>query len=90
MLRYSLLITLLSIPSATGLAQEKPAPSTLAPAPAKHSPGAELAAKVREILDLNVYATRFFLGNMRLYPNAFTIVGLWYPKKTTKKAPTFW
>lgn len=37
--------------------------------------------KVREVCDLNEYATQFFLGNFYLHPTAFTIVGLWYPKR---------
>jgi hypothetical protein len=37
--------------------------------------------KLCEICDLSNYALRFFLGNFRLYPTAFTIVGLWYPKR---------
>jgi hypothetical protein len=37
--------------------------------------------RVREICDLDHYATKFFLGNFFLHPTAFTIVGLWYPKR---------
>lgn len=36
---------------------------------------------LNERCDLSRYALRFFLGNFRLYPTAFTIVGLWYPKR---------
>lgn len=36
-------------------------------------------ARVRECLDLQTHATRFFLGNFRLYQNRFSIAGLWYP-----------
>lgn len=39
--------------------------------------------KLTQICDLSKYSLRFFLGNFRLYPNAFTIVGLWYPKRVT-------
>jgi hypothetical protein len=39
--------------------------------------------KVREICDLKQYALRFFLGNLRLHPTAFTIVGLWHPKRAS-------
>jgi hypothetical protein len=39
--------------------------------------------KVQEICGLNQYALRFFLGNLRLHPTSFTIVGLWYPKRST-------
>jgi hypothetical protein len=37
--------------------------------------------RVREVLDLSRYSTKFFLGNFHLHPTAFAIVGLWYPKK---------
>ena len=37
--------------------------------------------RVRECLDLNDYAIRFFLGNIKQHPTRFTIVGLWYPKR---------
>ena len=36
---------------------------------------------VRDALNLATHASRFFLGNFRLHPNRFTIVGLWYPKR---------
>lgn len=36
---------------------------------------------VRKSLDLTTHAARFFLGNFRLHPTAFSIVGLWYPKR---------
>jgi hypothetical protein len=36
---------------------------------------------VREHMDLDKYAIRFFLGNIKQHPTSFTIVGLWYPKK---------
>ncbi len=38
-------------------------------------------AKVKEVCDLTTHATRFFLGNIHQHPMAFTIVGLWYPKR---------
>lgn len=42
---------------------------------------AKAIEKVRDVLDLNKYATKFFLGNFFLHPTAFTIAGLWYPKR---------
>lgn len=42
-------------------------------------------AKVEEICDLNKYALRFFLGNLHQHPTAFTIVGLWYPKRSAAR-----
>ncbi len=41
--------------------------------------------KLNSICDLSVYSLCFFLGNFRLYPTAFTIVGLWYPKRATDR-----
>lgn len=41
---------------------------------------AKALAKVQEILDLETYAVKFFLGNIHRHPRAFTIVGIWYPK----------
>lgn len=32
--------------------------------------------------------TRFFLGNISTHPRNFTIVGLWYPKKSKPRPPT--
>lgn len=37
--------------------------------------------KMHEICDLSTHAVRFFLGNLFLHPAAFTIVGIWYPKR---------
>ena len=37
--------------------------------------------KVKAICDLKQYALKFFLGNLAQHPTAFTIVGLWYPKR---------
>lgn len=37
--------------------------------------------RVQQIINLDTYDIRFFLGNFRLYPNRFGIVGLWYPKQ---------
>jgi hypothetical protein len=37
--------------------------------------------KLQQILNLEEYAVRFFLGNLFQYPTSFTIVGLWYPKR---------
>jgi hypothetical protein len=36
---------------------------------------------VRDHLDLEKYAVRFFLGNIKQHPTRFTIAGLWYPKR---------
>lgn len=44
--------------------------------------------KVRDICDLNAHDLRFFLGNLRLHPASFMIVGLWYPKRGA--ASLFW
>lgn len=38
--------------------------------------------KIEEICNLETHATKFFLGNMFRYPQSFTIVGFWYPKKS--------
>jgi hypothetical protein len=46
-------------------------------------------AKVREVLNLNTHATRFFLGNMKVHPKSFTIVGLWYPKRMSMEGRLF-
>lgn len=37
--------------------------------------------KLEQILDLEKYSVRFFLGNLFQYPTSFTIVGLWYPQR---------
>lgn len=37
--------------------------------------------KLHQILNLEEYAARFFLGNLFQYPTSFTIVGLWYPQR---------
>jgi hypothetical protein len=42
-------------------------------------------AKVQDICDLSKYALRFFLGNLHQHPTAFTIVGLWYPKRSPEQ-----
>jgi hypothetical protein len=42
---------------------------------------AKALQKLRQILDPQKYALRFFLGNLFQYPSSFTIVGLWYPQK---------
>lgn len=42
---------------------------------------AKALEKVRQICNLDEYALKFFLGNLAQHPTAFTIVGLWYPKK---------
>jgi hypothetical protein len=39
-------------------------------------------SKFLSICDLKKYALKFFLGNLRLYPNSFMIVGLWYPLRS--------
>jgi hypothetical protein len=43
---------------------------------------ASALSKVKEILDLDTHSPRFFLGNLKAHPTRFTIVGLWYPKKS--------
>lgn len=42
---------------------------------------AKTLQKLRQILDLQKYAVRFFLGNLFQYPTSFTVVGLWYPQR---------
>lgn len=37
--------------------------------------------KLNSICDIETNALKFFLGNIKAHPDAFTIVGLWYPKK---------
>ena len=37
--------------------------------------------KLEQICDLKEHALKFFMGNIHNHPTAFTIVGLWYPKK---------
>lgn len=39
-------------------------------------------------LNLDERAIKFFMGNIHIYPTAFTIVGLWYPKKAA--SGLFW
>lgn len=39
---------------------------------------------VKKYLELNKYAVRFFLGNIKSHPTRFTIVGLWYPKRALR------
>jgi hypothetical protein len=41
----------------------------------------EAVRRIQDILNLESYAIRFFLGNLKSHPNRFTIVGLWYPKR---------
>lgn len=48
--------------------------------------------KIEEIADVRKYELKFFLGNMQQYPQSFTIVGLWYPKRADlqrRSAPLF-
>jgi hypothetical protein len=42
-------------------------------------------SKVRDICDLSKYALKFFLGNLYQHPTAFTIVGLWYPRRSYER-----
>lgn len=42
-------------------------------------------AKVQGICDPSQYALKFFLGNLHQHPTAFTIVGLWYPKRSAEQ-----
>jgi hypothetical protein len=44
----------------------------------------EALQKVRATCDLSKFAIRFFLGNMRLHPTAFSIGGIWYPKRAPR------
>lgn len=37
--------------------------------------------KLNSICDIETNALKFFLGNIKAHPDAFTIVGLWYPRK---------
>jgi hypothetical protein len=37
--------------------------------------------KVNQACNLSTHAVRFFLGNMRQHPGAFSIGGIWYPKR---------
>lgn len=37
--------------------------------------------KLEEICNLYKYALKFYMGNLKGHPTAFTIVGLWYPKR---------
>jgi hypothetical protein len=40
--------------------------------------------KVRVLLDLERYRSAFFLGNFFMYPASFAIIGLWYPRRSTR------
>lgn len=42
----------------------------------------EALERMKQILISGDYAVGFFLGNFRLHPTAFTIGGIWYPKKS--------
>ena len=44
--------------------------------------------RLEGICDLKEHALKFFMGNIHNHPTAFTIVGLWYPKKA--KSGLFW
>lgn len=37
--------------------------------------------KLEDICDLETYALKFYMGNIKSHPERFTIVGLWYPKR---------
>ena len=39
-------------------------------------------AKLRELTDLGRYDLRLFLGNMKMRPRTFSIVGLWHPLRS--------
>ena len=47
----------------------------------RHGDGKALK-KLRQVCNVENYALKFFLGNLFLHPTAFTIVGLWYPKRS--------
>lgn len=38
--------------------------------------------RLNEVCNLSDFALKFFLGNLAQHPTAFTIVGMWYPKKS--------
>jgi hypothetical protein len=44
---------------------------------------------IRSILNLETHAIRFFLGNIFLHPNRFTIVGIWRPKRMSMEGRLF-
>lgn len=37
--------------------------------------------RMKDLCRLDVYDTKFFLGNLFLYPASFMIVGIWYPRR---------
>jgi hypothetical protein len=41
--------------------------------------------KIRSVLNLSTHASRFFLGNLAQHPTSFTIVGIWYPKRSKEQ-----
>lgn len=41
-------------------------------------------AKLEEISNLTTHDFRLFLGNFRLHPKNFGIIGLWYPKRPSQ------
>jgi hypothetical protein len=41
----------------------------------------EARSKLEEIADLSTHDFRVFMGNFRLHPKNFGIIGLWYPKR---------
>ena len=43
---------------------------------------------VKKNLNSETHAPRFYIGNFRLYPNRFSIVGLWYPQRMKPKGGT--
>lgn len=43
---------------------------------------AEALFKIKSLLLSNEYSIGFFLGNFRIHPTAFSIGGIWYPKKS--------
>ncbi len=38
------------------------------------------SARLEDLSDLSTHDFRIFMGNFRLHPNVFGIIGLWYPK----------
>lgn len=47
--------------------------------------GVDAAQKrLEEICNLKEHALKFFMGNIHNHPTAFTIVGLWYPKRAAR------
>jgi hypothetical protein len=46
---------------------------------------AKALQKVLDVCDMKKYALRFFLSNTHAHQGAFSIVGIWYPKKAAQR-----